>query len=189
MTPSSSAETTFTRAPSRSSTFCSHHLLSNHVPVLHNISSQRSRIGCITMYYATILCLLSTYTSTSSNPDSYIITSNGGYYQLLSRNHQYCLPVIHLTTLYWNPPRDRTMWGFITQVSYPKRGTACTTALKNIPNNYRLSTSCPKIFNNRAQLLLAFLRVPTTARQSSPTLSCMIYTVLVQATRVRPGAV
>ena len=67
------------------------------------------------------------------------------------------------------------MWGVITHVSYPKRSTAYTTALNNIPDTCGFPPYRPKILDNQSQLLIAFLRLPTTAIQLS-----------FEAIRIRP---
>ena len=54
------------------------------------------------------------------------------------------------------------MQGVITHVSAPKMSTACTTALKNIPETLGFAPSIPKILDIRAQLFLDFRRFPTT---------------------------
>ena len=59
------------------------------------------------------------------------------------------------------------MRGVITHVYDLEICTACTTALKNIPDTQGFATSYPKIIESRAQLFLTFLRFPTTAFQSS----------------------
>ena len=49
------------RAPSRSNTSCSHHLLETHVPGYRTASPQRSRIDRGKIYCTTLLCLLMIY--------------------------------------------------------------------------------------------------------------------------------
>ena len=41
-------------APARSIPSCSYHILATHTPGLHTVSLYRSRIGRVTMYYATV---------------------------------------------------------------------------------------------------------------------------------------
>ena len=61
------------------------------------------------------------------------------------------------------------MRGVITHVSDPKINTACTNALKNIPDTLGLAPSCTRILVSRAQLFHAFFKFPATARKfSSP---------------------
>ena len=59
------------------------------------------------------------------------------------------------------------MQGFITHVSNFNISTACTTALKKIPDTCRLAPSYPMIINDRIHFLLIFLTFPTTTSQSS----------------------
>ena len=59
------------------------------------------------------------------------------------------------------------MWGVVTHVSDPKINTACTTALKNIPNTVGFTSSLLNILDNCAQLLLALRRFRTTSYKSS----------------------
>ena len=59
------------------------------------------------------------------------------------------------------------MRGVVTQVFDPIRSTACTTALKNIPETHGLAPSRPSILAIRAHLFCAFRRFPTNAGQSS----------------------
>ena len=88
------------RDPVRSNPSCSHRLFINHVLRIRTVSLQRSIISRVTMYYATVFCLLSTYASTSSNPASYIAVSKSWYYQIPSNNSRGCLQVICLATLF-----------------------------------------------------------------------------------------
>ena len=165
--PSSSTAAAAARAPIMSSLSCPHHLFPTHVPGINTVYSQRSRIGCVVMYCATILSLLSTYASNSSNLASCKTVSKGEYWQPPSSSYQRCLPVIYLDTLCLTPPVPRPMRGFIIHVSDPKMSTSCTTALKNTPDTLGLSPSLNKIIDNRAQIFLTFHRLPATTGQSS----------------------
>ena len=57
------------------------------------------------------------------------------------------------------------MQGVITHVSNYNIRTACTTTLKNIPENLGLEPYRPRILVSRAQLLLALIRFPNTTVQ------------------------
>ena len=78
--PTSSSNATVTSHTStRSSNSFSRLLFKTHTPKICTLSSQRSRIGRIAMYYVAILYILSTHASTSSNPKYCIPVSKGGY--------------------------------------------------------------------------------------------------------------
>ena len=78
----------------------SHQLFVTHVPGLRTASSQRSIIGRVSMYCATMFYLLNTYASTSSNLSYRIdFSKGGGYSQLPYRSLQGYLHVIRLATL------------------------------------------------------------------------------------------
>ena len=79
-------------APTRSITSFSYHLFTTNIPGICTVSLQRSRVGRIEMYCASILCLISTHADTSSNPASCIAVSKCGYYQLPSRNRDLIEP-------------------------------------------------------------------------------------------------
>ena len=49
----------------------------------------------------------------------------------------------------------------------PNKITACTTALKDIPETLGLAPSCTRILASRAQLFYTFRRLPTTVGQLS----------------------
>ena len=117
------------------------------------------------MYCTSVFCRFITYSSISLNPDSYIDVSIGRYYQLPSNSRRGFLPMIHCATLCWNPPRDRPMWGVSTHVPTSKIRPACTTYLKNIPDNLVLAPSLPIIIDRQAQLFRDFHRLTTTAGQ------------------------
>ena len=150
-----------------------HHMFATHVPSIRTIYSQRSKNGRVAMYCTTVLSLFSTYASISPNRASCIAVSRGGYYNLLSNNLCVCLPVIHLETLCWNPPRARTMRGVITHTFSPKSSTAWTTAFKKIPNTLGFYPSFTKVIGRCAHLFLALLIFPTTDGQS-PSKAVMI---------------
>ena len=78
-TSSSDAAVT-SHAPTRSSIPFYHHLFTTHIPVICNVSSHRSKIGRITIYCASIFCLIITHASTSSKPASFIAVYKGGFY-------------------------------------------------------------------------------------------------------------
>ena len=59
------------------------------------------------------------------------------------------------------------MWGFIIHVSNPIRNTACTAALKNIPDTLWFAPYFRKIINNCAQLFLKLFRFFINSGQSS----------------------
>ena len=65
------------RAPTRYNPSCYHHIFDTHVPGLRTPSSRGSRIGCVTIYCAIVLCLFRTCASTSSKPASCISSSKG----------------------------------------------------------------------------------------------------------------
>ena len=67
----------------------------------------------------------------------------------------------------FKPPRDYHVRGVISHVSDPKKITACTPPLNNIPYTIGFSPSLPKILDKRSQLFLAFRRSPSTASQLS----------------------
>ena len=108
---SSSAASDATLAPTSSSHSLSYYIFATHVPGIRTVSLQRYRIGCVTIYCATIFCLIRTYAFIYLNPSSCITVSIVGYYQLLSIKRRGCLPVIRWATLCWNPPRARPMMG------------------------------------------------------------------------------
>ena len=95
----SSATTTSDLAPAIPSPSCSHHLLATHAPDLRNVYSQRSIIGHVAMYSATIFCLFRTYAPISSNLASSISISIGRYSQLPSTCRFGCIHIIRLETL------------------------------------------------------------------------------------------
>ena len=68
--------------PSKYRTDCSHHRRYTLVPGLREDRSQRSIIGRIAIYCATVFYLLVMYFLIPSNPTLTISSSNGGYYQL-----------------------------------------------------------------------------------------------------------
>ena len=119
-TTSSSDAAVTSHASNRSSNSFYNHIFTTHIPKICTVSSQSSRIGRISMYYAAILYLLSTHASTSSNPNSCIAVSKGGYYQLTYRNRRGYLPLIHIATLCLKPPMTCPMRGVITHISDPK---------------------------------------------------------------------
>ena len=55
--PSPSSAATAALALVRSRTSCSHRLLATHAPGIRSVSSHRFRIGCVTIYCATVLNL------------------------------------------------------------------------------------------------------------------------------------
>ena len=109
------------------------------------------------------------YVLTPSKPASAISPSNYGYYQLPSPYILACLPMSRYATLCWKLLKARSILEVSTHVSSPNNNTACITALKIYPNTFRSAPSWLKIRNNRLQLFLTFLRLPTTACQSSST--------------------
>ena len=60
------------------------------------------------------------------------------------------------------------MTGVVTHIPDLKISTACTTALKNIPNTLVFAPSLTNIIDHHTQLFLTFYRLPTTAGQFSP---------------------
>ena len=65
-------------APSKSMPACSHHHRDTLTPSLRAERSQRSRIGCVALYFATVFCLLVMDFLIPVKPDSPIASSNGG---------------------------------------------------------------------------------------------------------------
>ena len=61
----SSADAVATLAPASSSPSLSHHLLATHDPDIRTVSLQRSKIGRVAMYCATVFCLFRTYSPIS----------------------------------------------------------------------------------------------------------------------------
>ena len=59
------------------------------------------------------------------------------------------------------------MRGVITHVSDLNISTACTTALKNIPETLGMSPSHPRIIYRRTQIFRDFMMFPATDGQSS----------------------
>ena len=57
------------------------------------------------------------------------------------------------------------MQGVTTHVSDPKSSTACTTALKNIPNYLGFAPYLTKILDRHAHIFFDISRFPTTAGQ------------------------
>ena len=55
------------------------------------------------------------------------------------------------------------MRGVSTHIYNPKSNTACTTALKNIPDTLRWAPSCHMILVSRAHLFRVFSKFTTTA--------------------------
>ena len=150
-------------APAKSNPSYSHHLFETRIPGLRTASSQRSRIGRVAMYCATVFCLLRMYASTSSKPASRITSPKGEYYHQATGRHRGCRPVIRQANLCWNPPRARPMRGVITHISVPKRRTVCTTPLKKVPDTHVLAPSRLKILVRRVHCFQWWL---TTACQS-----------------------
>ena len=70
-------------------------------------------------------------------------------------------------TLWLKPPSVRPIRGSVTQVSYPKKITACTTALYKFPEVRASTPYWPKILDILVHLFWAFLKFETTNSQSS----------------------
>ena len=111
---------------SRSRTSYSHHLFATHLPLICTLSLQRSRIGRIIMYCATVFWLFGTYSSISSNPASCISILSRGYSYLSLNSRRVWILVIFQEILCWDPPRARTMWGPST-TSLPKKSEPPTS--------------------------------------------------------------
>ena len=92
-----------------------------------------SIIGRVTIYCATMLCLLVMYLPIPLKTDSTIDSSNDGYYQIPPPRLLGCLPVSRHATLCWKLLRARSILGVSTHVSAPNNNTTCVTTLKNTP--------------------------------------------------------
>ena len=120
--------TTLFFPPSKYRPACSHHRGDTFVPGLREDLSQRSIIGRVAIYRATVFCLLVMYLPILSKPDSTIASYNGGYSHLPPPCLLGCLPVIRRVDLCWKLPRARSTLGVSTHVSSPNNNTACVTA-------------------------------------------------------------
>ena len=101
------------------------HSRENQSPGLLTDLSQRSRIGRVAIYCATMFCLIVVYFPIPSKPASAIASSNGGYCQLPSPCLLGFLPASRHATLCWKPPRARSILGVSTHVSAPNNNNAC----------------------------------------------------------------
>ena len=134
----SSSSTYTALTPTRYRPTCSHYLFFTHVPGIRTVSSQSSKIGRVAMYCVAAFYLFSTYSSISSNPDSCILVSIWGKYQIPYNRLWGCLTVIYCGNLLWNHPRALPVQGVIAHISAPISRTTCTTSLKNHPDTLRL---------------------------------------------------
>ena len=134
--------------PSKSILACSHHRQDTLSPGLRAYRSQRSIIGRVAIYCATVFFLLVMYFPILSKPASTIVSSNGGYSQLKSARLLGCLPLSRLATLCWKLPRSHSILGVSTHVSYPNNNTACVTALKQCPDTFVSALSRINIRDN-----------------------------------------
>ena len=74
------------------------------------------------------------YSSIVWNPASLLAFNAEVYVHSPSGFLRRSLPASRIATWSWKPPRALTMQGLTTQVSDPKRNTACTTDLKKNPD-------------------------------------------------------
>ena len=110
-----------------------HHRQDTLAPGLQVDRSQRSRIGRLAIYYATVFYLLVIYFPIPSKTASTIASSNCGHYLFPPPCLLGCLPVRRCATLCWKLPRSRSILGIITHFSAPNNNTACVTDLKKNP--------------------------------------------------------
>ena len=114
--------------PSKSMPACSHHRQDTLAPGRRVDRSQRPKIGCATIYCATMLCLLVTYFMIPSKPAYPIASSNDGYAQLPPPCLLGCLTVSCRMILFWKLSMARSIRGVSTHVSAPNSNTAYDTA-------------------------------------------------------------
>ena len=67
----------------------------------------------------------------------------------------------------WKLSRARSILGISTHVYSPNSNTACTTALKKLPDTLAYAPFRHSIRDRRPQLFRVFYRLPATAGQSS----------------------
>ena len=112
---------------SKSIPACPHHHLDTLSPGLRADCSQRSRIGRVAIYCATVFCLLMIYFPIPPKLASIVASSNDGFSQIQPPCILGCLPVSHRTTLCWKLIRSRSILGVSTHISALNNNTACVS--------------------------------------------------------------
>ena len=141
---------------------CYHHIRYTIAPGRRVALSQRSIIGRVSIYYATVFCVLVTDFLIPSNSASISASVRGGYSQIsaIRRHHGFFLVIVLKTFQVLLHPRGED------PRLYPKqKNTTGPQHCKKFPTPSYLPPPRLIFQDNRPQLFCAFPRLPTTTSQ------------------------
>ena len=133
---SSAAAAALFFSPFKSRTACYHHRRYTLAPGLRAVCSQRSIIGCVTIYCVTMFWLLVMYVRIPLKTASTIAFSNDGYSQLPPPCLLGCLTVSRCANLCWKLLMARSILGVSNHVSAQNNNTDYVTALNKCPYTF-----------------------------------------------------